>query len=140
VVGESGCGKSTLGRTVLQLTPATSGSVRFEGVELTSLSRKGLRRARRDLQIVFQDPYASLNPRIAVSEIVAEPLKVHGLWSRTGKARVAELLRTVGLNPEHANRYPHEFSGGQRQRVGIARALVLEPSVIVWTSRCRLST
>jgi oligopeptide/dipeptide ABC transporter ATP-binding protein len=131
VVGESGCGKSTLGRTILQLIPATSGSVRFEDVELTTLSRGALRRVRRNLQIVFQDPYASLNPRLPVSESVAEPLRVHRRWRDGGRARVDELLQTVGLNPEHANRYPHEFSGGQRQRIGIARALALEPRLLV---------
>ena len=131
IVGESGCGKSTLGRTILQLTPATSGSVRFEGHELTTMSAKAMRRVRRDLQIVFQDPYASLDPRMPVSAIVAEPLQIHGLYSRTAKETVAELLRTVGLNPEHANRYPHEFSGGQRQRIGIARALALNPKLLV---------
>jgi peptide/nickel transport system ATP-binding protein/oligopeptide transport system ATP-binding protein len=129
VVGESGCGKSTLGRTIMQLLPATSGSVVFEGTDLTTLSRREMRAKRRDIQIVFQDPYASLNPRLPVSAIVGEPLKIHGLAG--GKERVSELLRLVGLNPEHANRYPHEFSGGQRQRVGIARALALEPKLLV---------
>jgi len=133
VVGESGCGKSTLGRTLLQLLPATSGSVQYNGRELTTLKGDALRKMRRDIQIVFQDPYASLNPRFPVAEIVGEPLKIHGLWkSKTaGKARVQELMRLVGLNPEHANRYPHEFSGGQRQRVGVARALALEPNLLV---------
>ncbi len=133
VVGESGCGKSTLGRTVLQLHPATSGRVVFEGVELGGMGRRDLRRVRRDLQIVFQDPYASLNPKLPVSEIVAEPLKIHGVGGNRAarRERVRDLLATVGLNPEHANRYPHEFSGGQRQRVGIARALALEPKLIV---------
>jgi peptide/nickel transport system ATP-binding protein/oligopeptide transport system ATP-binding protein len=131
VVGESGCGKSTTGRAILQLHRPTSGSVRFAGRELTTLDAKQLRAVRRDLQIVFQDPYASLNPRMPVNDIVAEPLKVHGLWGAQGKDRVAELLRLVGLNPEHGNRYPHEFSGGQRQRVGIARAVALEPKLLV---------
>ena len=131
VVGESGCGKSTLGRTVLQLTPATSGTISFEGVDLTSLSPKALRDKRQDLQIVFQDPYASLNPRLPINDIIAEPLVIHGRWGKQGKEAVADLLRTVGLNPEHGNRYPHEFSGGQRQRIGIARALALEPKVLV---------
>ena len=131
LVGESGCGKSTTGRAVLQLHRPTSGSVKFEGRELTTLSTRQLRPLRRDLQIVFQDPYASLNPRLPVNDVIAEPLKVHGLYKPGGAERVAELLRLVGLNPEHGNRYPHEFSGGQRQRVGIARALSLDPKVIV---------
>ncbi|HEY2507657.1 MAG TPA: ABC transporter ATP-binding protein, partial [Streptosporangiaceae bacterium] len=132
LVGESGCGKSTVARTILQLLHATSGSVRFEGRELTTQNRHELRPLRRDIQIVFQDPFASLDPRMPVGQIVAEPLHVHERWDRsTGPARVAELFRLVGLNPEHRNRYPHEFSGGQRQRVGIARALALEPKVLV---------
>jgi len=131
LVGESGCGKSTTGRTVLQLHAATSGEVLFEGQNLAGRRRRDMRSIRRDLQVVFQDPYASLNPRIPVNEIVAEPLRIHGMYGKTGKARVRELLRRVGLNPEHGNRYPHEFSGGQRQRVGIARALALEPKVMV---------
>ena len=132
LVGESGCGKSTMARTILQLVRATSGSVRFEGQELTSQNRRELRPLRQDIQIVFQDPFASLDPRMPVGEIVAEPLRVHERWDRgAGPARVAELFRLVGLNPEHRNRYPHEFSGGQRQRVGIARALALEPKVLV---------
>jgi oligopeptide/dipeptide ABC transporter ATP-binding protein len=132
VVGESGCGKSTTGRAILQLHKPTSGSVRFEGRELTELTTAELRPVRRDLQIVFQDPYASLNPKMAVNDIIAEPLRIHGQWdARGGMDRVAELLKLVGLNPEHGNRYPHEFSGGQRQRVGIARALALEPKLLV---------
>ncbi|GAA2213470.1 dipeptide ABC transporter ATP-binding protein [Nonomuraea monospora] len=131
VVGESGCGKSTTGRAILQLHKPTSGSVRFEGNELTTLSPKRLRAVRRDIQIVFQDPYASLNPKLPVNDIIAEPLKVHERWKDTGPAKVSELLELVGLNPEHGNRYPHEFSGGQRQRVGIARALALEPKLLV---------
>ena len=132
LVGESGCGKSTMARTILQLLRATSGSVRFEDQELTSRSRRELRPLRQDIQIVFQDPFASLDPRMPVGETVAEPLRVHERWDRSaGPARVAELFRLVGLNPEHRNRYPHEFSGGQRQRVGIARALALEPKVLV---------
>jgi peptide/nickel transport system ATP-binding protein/oligopeptide transport system ATP-binding protein len=131
VVGESGCGKSTTGRAILQLHKPTSGSVKFEGRELTTLDAKALRSVRRDIQIVFQDPYASLNPKMPVNDIVAEPLKIHGLWESQGKDRVAELLRLVGLNPEHGNRYPHEFSGGQRQRIGIARAVALEPKLLV---------
>lgn len=131
VVGESGCGKSTTGRAILQLHKPTSGSVRFEGMELTTLPARRLRAVRRDLQIVFQDPYASLNPKLPVNDIIAEPLKVHDRWRDGGPARVSELLELVGLNPEHGNRYPHEFSGGQRQRVGIARALALEPKLLV---------
>jgi peptide/nickel transport system ATP-binding protein/oligopeptide transport system ATP-binding protein len=131
VVGESGCGKSTTGRAILQLTKPTAGSVRFRGSELTTLSTKQMRGMRRELQIVFQDPYASLNPKMPVNDIIAEPLKVHDQWRRTGPDRVADLLRLVGLSPEHGNRYPHEFSGGQRQRVGIARALALEPTLLI---------
>jgi peptide/nickel transport system ATP-binding protein/oligopeptide transport system ATP-binding protein len=132
LVGESGCGKSTVARTVLQLVPATAGSVRYDGIELTERSRRQLHAVRRDIQVVFQDPYASLDPRMPVGEVVAEPLRIHRLWDkRTGPERVNELFRQVGLNPEHTNRFPHEFSGGQRQRVGIARALALEPRVMV---------
>ncbi|HKN63662.1 MAG TPA: oligopeptide/dipeptide ABC transporter ATP-binding protein [Gaiellaceae bacterium] len=132
IVGESGCGKTTLGRTVLQLHPATSGSVRFEGEELTTKKGAELRRLRRELQVVFQDPYASLDPRMPVGEIVAEPLRIHERWNRrSGPQRVAELFRQVGLGQGHRNRYPHELSGGQRQRVGIARALALNPKMLV---------
>jgi oligopeptide/dipeptide ABC transporter ATP-binding protein len=131
LVGESGCGKSTTGKAILQLTPPTSGSVKFQGEELVGKTRKQLRPVRRDLQVVFQDPYASLNPRIPVNDIVAEPLQIHGLYRQQGRERVRELLTVVGLNPEHGNRYAHEFSGGQRQRIGIARALALEPKVLV---------
>jgi glutathione transport system ATP-binding protein len=132
LVGESGCGKSTTARTVLQLLRATSGSVRYDGQELTTQTRRQLRPMRQHIQVVFQDPFASLDPRMPVGEIVAEPLHVHDRWNRrTGPGAVAELFRLVGLNPEHRNRYPHEFSGGQRQRVGIARALALDPKVIV---------
>ena len=133
LVGESGCGKSTTGRAILNLQPATSGSVKFQGRELVGLSRKQMRPLRRDIQLVFQDPYASLNPRLPVFDIVAEPLVIHGLTKddKELRSRVRELVETVGLNPEHTNRYPAEFSGGQRQRIGIARALALQPKVLV---------
>ncbi|HKU56255.1 MAG TPA: oligopeptide/dipeptide ABC transporter ATP-binding protein [Gaiellaceae bacterium] len=132
IVGESGCGKTTLGRTILQLQPATAGSVRFEGEELTTKKGAELRRLRRELQVVFQDPYASLDPRMPVGEIVAEPLRIHDRWDRRlGPQRVGELFRQVGLSQSQANRYPHELSGGQRQRVGIARALALSPKMLV---------
>jgi oligopeptide transport system ATP-binding protein len=131
LVGESGCGKSTTARVVLNLQPATSGEVHYQGRELTSLSRSQMRALRRDLQIVFQDPYASLDPRMPVNEIVAEPLRIHGLYGDEGRTVVRDLLRTVGLKPEHGNRFPHEFSGGQRQRIGVARALALRPKVLV---------
>ena len=133
LVGESGCGKSTTGRAILNLQPATAGSVVFDGRELVGLNRRQMRPLRRDIQIVFQDPYASLNPRLPVFDIVAEPLLIHGLTKNNQelRARVRELVEMVGLNPEHSNRYPAEFSGGQRQRIGIARALALEPKVLV---------
>jgi peptide/nickel transport system ATP-binding protein/oligopeptide transport system ATP-binding protein len=132
LVGESGCGKSTTGRSVLQLTRPTSGSVKFEGVELTDLGTTELRKVRRDIQVVFQDPFASLDPRLPIGAAIAEPLQIHGTRDRaTVQARVGEMLRLVGLEPYHANRYPNEFSGGQRQRVGIARALVLQPKLLV---------
>src|SRR6056297_4233202 len=127
LVGESGSGKSTTGRAVLRLHEPTAGSVMFEGREVVGLAAKEMQRLRRKMQIVFQDPYASLNPKMPVNDIVGEPLKVHGQYKDGGKERVAELLQLVGLNPEHGNRYPHEFSGGQRQRIGIARALALQP-------------
>jgi peptide/nickel transport system ATP-binding protein/oligopeptide transport system ATP-binding protein len=133
LVGESGCGKSTTGRAILNLQPATAGSVVFEGREIVGLGRKQMRPLRRDIQIVFQDPYASLNPRLPVFDIVAEPLIIHGLTKNNQelRAKVRELVEMVGLNPEHTNRYPAEFSGGQRQRIGIARALALQPKVLV---------
>ena len=132
LVGESGCGKSTTGRAIMHLQPATSGSVIFEGTELTNLSRRQMRPLRRDIQIVFQDPYASLNPRLPVYDIVAEPLIIHKIAKGAElKTRVRALLELVGLNPEHANRFPADFSGGQRQRIGIARALALEPKMLV---------
>jgi len=128
LVGESGCGKSTAARAVLQLIEPTSGSVRFDGEELTKAGQDRLRELRREMQIVFQDPYASLNPRMTVRNILTEPYKIHGL---DPGERVPELLALVGLAPEHENRYPHEFSGGQRQRVGIARAIALDPRLVV---------
>jgi oligopeptide/dipeptide ABC transporter ATP-binding protein len=132
LVGESGCGKTTLGRTVIKLLEPTDGKVIFNGQDITGFSRRRMREVRRELQIVFQDPYASLNPRMTVREIVAEPLRVHGLYKgKEGRGRIDELLRTVGLSPEHANRFPHEFSGGQRQRIGFARALALNPQMVV---------
>jgi oligopeptide transport system ATP-binding protein len=132
LVGESGCGKSTLCRTILQLTAPTSGSVRFAGEELVGRSRRQLRPIRRQIQMIFQDPYASLNPRKRVGQIIGEPLELHGLASgRDVGRRVQELLDRVGLAPEHRDRYPHEFSGGQRQRIGIARALALQPKLII---------
>jgi oligopeptide transport system ATP-binding protein len=133
LVGESGCGKTTTGRCVLQLERPTSGSVRFEGQELTTLGPEALRRVRRRMQVIFQDPYSSLNPRMTVGQIVGEPLLVHGLVkdAPARAARVRVLLGQVGLLPQHDRRYPHQLSGGQRQRVGIARALALEPSLII---------
>jgi oligopeptide transport system ATP-binding protein len=132
LVGESGCGKSTTGRTILQLHKATEGKVRFEGKELTELSGDDLRLARRDFQMIFQDPYASLNPRLTVERIIAEPLEVHNMGNgKERHERVKELMELVGLNPSMNNRYPHEFSGGQRQRIGVARALALNPKFIV---------
>ena len=131
VVGESGCGKSTLGRLVLRLIEPSGGEVRFKGQDLGQLSGPALRGQRRAMQIIFQDPYASLNPRMTVAQSLTEPLQLHGLHLGRHSERVQELLKTVGLAPEHAQRYPHEFSGGQRQRIGIARALAVEPELIV---------
>jgi oligopeptide transport system ATP-binding protein len=133
LVGESGCGKTTTGRLLLHLVRATSGEVLYRGRDLTKLSYGQMRPLRRDLQIVFQDPFASLDPRMTVNEIVAEPLRIHNMYgsSQEGRGKVRELLRTVGLNPEHGNRYAHEFSGGQRQRIGVARALALRPKVLI---------
>jgi len=132
LVGESGCGKTTTGRTILQLHKPTSGDVFFRDINLSTASDGKLRELRRDMQIIFQDPYASLNPRMTVGRIIAEPLDVHNIGSPgERKDRVQELLRLVGLNPYFVNRYPHEFSGGQRQRIGVARALALEPEFIV---------
>jgi oligopeptide/dipeptide ABC transporter ATP-binding protein len=131
LVGESGCGKSTTARAILRLHEPTSGSVRFQGREIVGLPKREMRELRKELQIVFQDPYASLNPRWQVNNIIAEPLLVQGMEKEARGERVEELLSLVGLNPEHGNRYPHEFSGGQRQRIGIARALAVEPKVIV---------
>ena len=132
LVGESGGGKSTVGRTLLRLTPATGGNVTFEGIDVMKASRNEMQKLRRDMQVVFQDPYASLNPRMRVRNIVGEALTIHDIGTEAErKQRVAELLETVGLSAEHAERYPHEFSGGQRQRIGVARALALNPKLIV---------
>lgn len=132
LVGESGCGKSTTGRAILQLYRPTAGSVVFDGKELTTMKGETLRRQRREMQMIFQDPYASLNPRLTVGNIVGEPLEVHNLAKgKERQERVQELLKLVGLNPYFVNRYPHEFSGGQRQRIGIARSLAVNPEFIV---------
>jgi oligopeptide/dipeptide ABC transporter ATP-binding protein len=132
LVGESGCGKSTVGRCLLRLIEPTAGEVFFEERDVLRLGRGELRELRREMQIIFQDPYASLNPRLTVLNTVSEPLKIHGLGNKgERRERVAELLRRVGLDPDYMNRYPHEFSGGQRQRIGIARALALNPKLIV---------
>ncbi|MFL6043472.1 MAG: ABC transporter ATP-binding protein [Gaiellales bacterium] len=132
LVGESGCGKSTLGRCVIRLHDLTAGAIEFDGRDISSLSRKQLRPLRREIQMVFQDPYASLNPRKRVGTIISDPMRIHGVGDRqVTKARTQELLARVGLSPEHYNRYPHEFSGGQRQRIGVARALALNPKLIV---------
>jgi oligopeptide/dipeptide ABC transporter ATP-binding protein len=132
LVGESGCGKTTLSRTIIKLVEPTGGKILFNGRDITPLKRRAMRDVRREMQIVFQDPYASLNPRMTVRDIVSEPLRIHGTAGREQmRNRVNELLRTVGLSPEHANRFPHEFSGGQRQRIGVARALALNPQLII---------
>ena len=132
IVGESGCGKSTLARCIIRLLETTDGRIWFEGRDITKLSRTNMRPIRREMTMIFQDPYASLNPRKRVGFIIAEPLEVHGLGTeKEVKTRVQELLEVVGLNPEHYNRFPHEFSGGQRQRIGVARALAVNPKLIV---------
>ncbi|MGI5840182.1 MAG: ABC transporter ATP-binding protein [bacterium] len=132
LVGESGCGKSTTGRVILRLLEATGGEVRFGGKNIFALKREEMRRLRQKMQIIFQDPYASLNPRLTVSDIVGEPMEIHGIARGAAKEkRVRELLAVVGLNPDYGGRYPHEFSGGQRQRIGIARALAVSPELIV---------
>jgi oligopeptide transport system ATP-binding protein len=132
LVGESGSGKTTIGRMLLHLLPATSGSITYDGAEITTMRADDIRRLRRQIQIIFQDPFASLNPRMTVGEIIGEPLRIHGIAKgAAARARVQELLALVGLRPYSANRYPHEFSGGQRQRVGVARALAVDPKFIV---------
>jgi peptide/nickel transport system ATP-binding protein/oligopeptide transport system ATP-binding protein len=133
IVGESGCGKSTTARLMLRLVPATSGSIKFEGHEIANVKGSELKALRREMQMIFQDPYSSLNPRKTVGSIISDPFVIHGLKkdAKERKQAVQDLMDTVGLNPEHYNRYPHEFSGGQRQRIGVARALALKPKVIV---------
>jgi ABC-type oligopeptide transport system ATPase subunit len=133
IVGETGCGKSTTARLMMRLLEPTAGTVRFEGKDITHLKGGELKAVRRELQMVFQDPYSSLNPRKTVGSIVGEPFAIHGLYGDRSERRgkVKELMDTVGLNPEHYNRYPHEFSGGQRQRIGIARALALRPKLLI---------
>src|SRR5699024_7100596 len=132
IVGESGCGKSTTGKSILRLIEPTEGRVTFEGKDLLNLSTEDMRKMRRDIQIIFQDPYASLNPRHTVEKIIGEPLLVHGVKSaKERRERIAELLEVVGLQAHHSSRYPHQFSGGQRQRIGIARALANNPKLII---------
>src|SRR5580765_7784456 len=132
LVGESGCGKSTVGRCLLRLIEPTAGEIKFEGRDVLSLDKSEMRELRREMQIVFQDPYASLNPRMKVGDIVGEPLVIHKIGTKKERRdRVAELLKRVGLDPDYRNRYSHEFSGGQRQRIGVARTLALNPKLIV---------
>ena len=132
LVGESGCGKSTTGRAIMHLDPPTSGKVYFEGRDISKMNKKELKAMRREMQFIFQDPYASLNPRMTIGEIISEPMVIHGIGTPEERIeRVRELLDVVGLNPEHINRYPHERSGGQRQRVGIARSFILRPKLII---------
>ncbi|TLS38705.1 ABC transporter ATP-binding protein [Pseudalkalibacillus caeni] len=132
IVGESGCGKSTTGQMMLGLLPPTEGTVTFEGKDLTSLSKEELRRLRKDLQVIFQDPFSSLNPRMTIEQLIGEPLKIHGVMQgKQLRNEVIRLLKTVGLGEHHLKRHPHEFSGGQRQRIGIARALALKPKIII---------
>jgi len=133
IVGESGCGKSTTARLLMRLIPPTSGEIRIDGLDISTLGGDALKKARREMQMIFQDPYSSLNPRKSVGSIIGEPYSIHGLLTGKNerKKAVQELMETVGLNPEHYNRYPHEFSGGQRQRIGVARALALEPKLLI---------
>ena len=132
-MGETGCGKSTTARLIMRLLDATAGEVRFDGQDITHLKGAPLKAVRREMQMIFQDPYSSLNPRKTVGSIIGEPFAIHGLEQGGGerKRAVQELMETVGLNPEHYNRYPHEFSGGQRQRIGVARALALKPKLLI---------